>query len=134
VLALYLIENSESCEEGMYFNEKGNYNYYFIPYNIYYYNNTSVIFYMISFNSVDFKGIFILSLILLFPVLFLTQGIVCARYNINVFLSLGASILDFVILMIVYLNDSALIYGLIYLTFGVTGYLITKIFTKSGEK
>ncbi|NRT36546.1 hypothetical protein BJV38_000866 [Clostridium beijerinckii] len=91
-------------------------------------------FYMSGFNGIEFKGIFILSLILLFPALFLIQGIICAKYNINVLLSLGVSILGFRILMIVYLNDSALIYLLGYVTFEVTGYLIAKIYDKSSEK
>ncbi|MBY7066125.1 hypothetical protein HYI34_17275, partial [Clostridium sporogenes] len=30
---------------------------------------------MLNFNGIDFKGIFIISLILLFPILFLIQGI-----------------------------------------------------------
>ncbi|OOM75914.1 hypothetical protein CLPUN_29510 [Clostridium puniceum] len=86
---------------------------------------------MLNFNAIDFKGIFILSLILLFPLLFLMQGIICAISNINVFLSLGVSILNFIILTMVYLNDSALIYVLIYVTFGVIGYIITKYIVKS---
>jgi hypothetical protein len=89
---------------------------------------------MSNFNSIDFKGIFILSLILLFPLLFLIQGIICARYNINAFISLGASILGFIILMLVYLNDSAVIYIFTYLIFGIMGYLITKICRKLSKK
>ena len=85
---------------------------------------------MLYFNGIDFKGILILSLILLFPLLFLLQGIICAINNTNVFLSLGASILNFIILLMVYLNDSALIYILIYLTFGAIGHLITKFIVK----
>jgi hypothetical protein len=85
---------------------------------------------MLDFKGIDFKGIFILSLILLFPLLFLLQGIICAINNTNLFLSLGVSILNFIILLMVYLNDSALIYVFIYLTFGVIGYLITKSIVK----
>jgi hypothetical protein len=85
---------------------------------------------MLDFNGIDFKGIFILSLILLFPFLFLLQGIICAINNTNIFLSLGVSILNFIILLIIYLNDSAVIYIFIYLTFGAIGYLITKSIAK----
>lgn len=85
---------------------------------------------MLDFNGIDFKGIFILSLILLFPLLFLLQGIICVINNTNIFLSLGVSILNFIILMMVYLNDSAFIYVLIYLAFGAIGYLITKFIVK----
>lgn len=85
---------------------------------------------MLDFNGIDYKGIYILSLILLFPLLFLLQGIICAINNTNVFLSVGLSILTFIILMIVYLNDSAFIYVLIYFTFGAVGHLIAKFIMK----
>lgn len=85
---------------------------------------------MLNFNGIDFKGIFIISLILLFPILFLIQGILCAINNTNIFLSLGVSILDFIILMFVYMNESAFIYNLIYLIVGIIAYFITKSIKK----
>ena len=85
---------------------------------------------MLNFNGIDFKGIFIVSLILLFPLLFLIQGIMSAINNTNVLLSMGISILTFIILMMVYLNESAFIYILIYLVFGIIGYIITDIIVK----
>ena len=85
---------------------------------------------MLNFNGLDFKGLFIVSLILLFPILFLIQGIICAINNTNIFLSFGVSILDFIILMFVYMNDSAFGYNLIYLVIGIIGYLITKFILK----
>ncbi|AJD32875.1 hypothetical protein AAGC94_04090 [Clostridium sporogenes] len=86
---------------------------------------------MLNFNGIDFKGIFIISLILLFPILFLIQGILCAINNTNIFLSLGVSILDFIILMFVYMNESAFIYNLIYLIVGIIAYFITKSIKKT---
>jgi hypothetical protein len=85
---------------------------------------------MLNFNGIDFKGIFIVSLIALFPLLFLIQGILSALNNINVLLSMGISVLSFILLMIVYLNESAFIYILTYLVFGVLGYMITYIIMK----
>jgi len=85
---------------------------------------------MLNFNGIDFKGIFIVSLIILFPLLFLIQGIISAVNNTNVLLSLGTSMLNFIILMMVYLNESAFIYILIYLVFGIIGYIITDIIVK----
>lgn len=76
--------------------------------------------------NVDLKSIFVLSLLLIFPLLFLLQGIICALGNINVFLSLGVSILDFLILVMIYLNDSVFFYGPIYLMLGTIGYLTAK--------
>lgn len=85
---------------------------------------------MLNFNDIDFKGLFIISYIILFPILFLIQGIMCAINKTNIFLALGISVLDLLILMLVYMNDSAFGYNLIYLILGITGYLITKIITK----
>ncbi len=85
---------------------------------------------MFSFSEINIKEISIVSLILLFPLLFLIQGILSAVNNINILFTLGVSILNFIILMIVYLNDSAFIYILIYLAFGIVGYIITNIIVK----
>ncbi|WP_434293672.1 hypothetical protein [Clostridium botulinum] len=86
---------------------------------------------MLDFNGIDFKSIFIISLIFLFPILFLIQGILCAINNTNIFLSIGVSILDFIILMFVYMNESAFIYNLIYLIVGIIAYLVTKSIKKA---
>lgn len=80
--------------------------------------------------NVDFKGILVLSLLLIFPLLFLFQGIICASGNINVFLSFGVSILDFLMLIMIYLNSSAFFYIPIYLMLGTVGYLTAKLILK----
>lgn len=80
--------------------------------------------------NVDFKGILVLSLLLIFPLLFLLQGIICVLGNINVFLSLGVSILDFLILAMICLNSSAFFYIPIYLMLGTIGYLTAKFILK----
>lgn len=72
--------------------------------------------------SFDWKGLFIISLILGFPILFLIQGVASAISKINILLSLGISALSFLGLLIIYLNDSALVYILVYLIVGVIGY------------
>lgn len=86
---------------------------------------------MLNYTSLDFKGIFLISLIFLFPILFFIQGITCAITRTNIFLALGVSILDFIILMFVYLNDSAFVYNIIYIVFGIGGYLLTKFSFKN---
>lgn len=83
--------------------------------------------------SAYFKGLFILSLILLFPFLFLIQGIICALSLTNIFWALGVSIFSFITLMVIYLNSTALIYILIYLILGITGYLINNYITKGNS-
>ena len=85
-------------------------------------------------NAVDFKGLIILSLVLLFPLIFLIQGIVSSLNNTNILLSLGASILGFILLMIIYLNTSAFIYTVLYLVFGTIGYLLTYFIKKLFKK
>ena len=81
----------------------------------------------------DFKGFFIISLLLLFPLLFLIQGILCAINNANIVIIVfeyGISILSYIILMKIYLNDSAFIYILIYSALWIAGYIITYIVSK----
>lgn len=80
--------------------------------------------------NLDFKSILVLSLLLIFPLLFLLQGIICALGNNNVFLSLGASILDFYILSTIYFKGSAFFYVPIYLILGTIGYLTAKFIFK----
>lgn len=80
--------------------------------------------------DIDFKWILVLSLLLIFPLLFLLQGIICALGNINVFLSLGVSMLDFLILVMICLNRSAFFYVPIYLMLGTIGYLTAKFILK----
>lgn len=83
-----------------------------------------------NYSGIDYDGIVILSLLFLFPLLFLLQGIFSAISSTNVHLSLGVSIKCFIILMMVYLNDSAALYILIYLAIGVLGYTSTKFILK----
>jgi len=83
-----------------------------------------------NYSGIDYEGIVILSLLFLFPLLFLLQGIFSALSSTNVFLSLGVSILCFIILMMVYLNDSAALYILIYLVIEFLGYSSTKFILK----
>jgi len=91
---------------------------------------------MVSFSNmgnhsgIDFKGIVGLSLSVLFPLLFILQGIFSYISNTNVFLSLGLSIICFIALMMAYLNDSASLYILVYLLIGLVGYMITKFTLK----
>lgn len=70
----------------------------------------------------DWKGIFIISIVLVFPLLFLIQGVASVLSKTNVFLSFGVSVLTFLMLMIIYLNGSSLIGILIYLIVGFIGY------------
>lgn len=77
---------------------------------------------------IDYKGFFIISLVVLFPLLFLIQGMVCAINKtgiISVILSITVSIVDYMILMYVYLNDSAFDYIIFYFVAWIIGYTLT---------
>ncbi len=71
------------------------------------------------------KMIFALSLMVLFPLMFLIQGIRCALARVNVVLSLGISSLTFLLLIAIYLNSTAYPYLFVYLSCGLMGYVIS---------
>ena len=77
---------------------------------------------------IDYKVFFIISLVVLFPLLFFIQGSVCAINKtgiISVILSITVSIVDYMILMYVYLNDSAFGYIIFYFVAWIIGYTLT---------
>lgn len=82
----------------------------------------------------DWKGILIISMILGFPLLFFIQGIMSSISKTNIVLSLGISLVTFLMILIIFLNDSALLYALIYLIAGVIGYGIGYISLKIKSK
>ena len=82
-------------------------------------------------NGMDFKGLLIISLIFIFPLLFLLQGVKSAINNINIIISMGVSILTFIIYISICLNYSAIIYIFIYLSFGTIGYILTNFIRKN---
>lgn len=84
--------------------------------------------------GVDFKGLLIISLIFIFPLLFLLQGIKSSINNTNIIMSIGVSIFTFIVFMIIYLNSSAIMYIFIYLVFGAIGYILTNYIMKNKPK
>lgn len=85
---------------------------------------------MISFNinvdNLDLKGLFIISLILLFPLLFLIQGLFSSKLNINYPLSLLISLVSFILILVVYMNSSAYIYLIAYTIISLLSFYIGK--------
>lgn len=75
-----------------------------------------------------------IGLLVVFPILFLMQGILSAMNDINIFLALGISSAGFIAMMFIFLNTSALLYLFIYLSLGIIGYFITKLTKKYFEK
>ena len=79
----------------------------------------------------------VISLVVLFPLLILIQAIVSALNRINIFVSLGVSILAtmlFIIVLHAYdtrnLFSTMYHYSKIYLMSGIVGYVVGKLFYK----
>lgn len=71
------------------------------------------------------KGLLLTSILLYYPILFVLQGSVAALLKTNIFLSLGISIAVFIIILIIWLNSSAIIYIFAYLIIFLIGYSLT---------
>lgn len=80
----------------------------------------------------DYKGIFVISIVALFPLLILVQGILSAINRTNIFLSLGLSLLTTVLIGIILYSsgteneyETIIHYVIRYLKYGVSGYVIS---------
>jgi hypothetical protein len=77
-------------------------------------------------NFINSKDFLIFSLIIIFPLLFLIQGILNAIYLkkekaiVNLLISLGS----FILIMLIFLNSSAFIYVIIYSIFYTIGFFL----------
>ena len=78
-------------------------------------------------SDLDVKGFFILSLVLIIPTLIFLQGILSAKYKVNIFLSLGITLVTFVSIMVICLNTSVFIYIGIYIISWILGYILSKL-------
>ncbi len=83
-----------------------------------------------GFTEVDMKGLFILGLVLIFPILFAIEGIVSAIKNIVWIIPLSISLMVFFVIKLVALNDSANIYLMYYFIAYMLGYCISKLVLK----
>lgn len=89
---------------------------------------------ILSFSDIDLKGLFIISLVLFFPILFIAQGIACALTKSNVFTALIISNLTYLVIMFIFLNDSAMGYILYYSIAYFIGYFLSKLILKLKSK
>ncbi|KPI52777.1 membrane protein [Clostridioides difficile] len=80
--------------------------------------------------DIQSKGIFVIGLVLIFPISFFIQGIVCALNKISWILSLIVSLSTYIVLMYIFLNDSAYIYVLLYAAFYMIGHITAKLYYK----
>ncbi|WP_052356747.1 hypothetical protein [Faecalimicrobium dakarense] len=81
-------------------------------------------------NIFNLKGLFIVGIVVLFPLSFMIEGIICARKNIGWIAPLALSLITFLVIIFVYLNDSANIYLIYYSIAYILGYIPTKLVLK----
>lgn len=77
---------------------------------------------------INLNAIFIISLLFIFPLLFLLQGILCVITKTNVFFSLCFSCLSALFIIFIYLDVRYLSYLISYVMILLLGYIATKIF------
>lgn len=89
----------------------------------------------------DYKGIFVVSIVVLFPLLLLVQGVISALNRTNILLSLGLSLITTIIIGVVLCSNGKNIqyeiishYSIRYLKYGIVGYLISYIVIKIRSK
>ena len=92
----------------------------------------SLIMILISIISsyMDLKGLFIISIVALFPLVLLIQGIFVALNKTNIILALLTSILTFIAVMFILMKAFEIIYIQYYTISFVIGYLVSKILMK----
>jgi hypothetical protein len=78
-------------------------------------------------SDIDGKELFVVGLLLLFPLLFLGQGVACGLGKGNIIISLLTSTVIFVVISLVSLNASALVYIALYLVAGLVGFVLARL-------
>ncbi|WP_084031636.1 hypothetical protein [Anaerobacillus arseniciselenatis] len=88
-----------------------------------------LMFALVSFTNIftieDGKGLFVIGLLLIFPLLFIGQGCACAFGKGNLLLAVAVSTLSFFSIILLFLNSSALFYIILYLIVAFFAYGIT---------
>lgn len=79
-------------------------------------------------------GLILNSLIIYFPLLFLLQGIFSALVRANMFVSLGVSVIAYIIVVFVWLNSSAIVYIIAYIVVWFIGYGISRLIQNVRKK
>ena len=94
-----------------------------------------------KFIILDYKGIFVVSIVVLFPLLLLVQGVISALNRTNILLSLAVSLITTIIVGLVLCSNGTVIqykiisyYSIRYLKYGIVGYLISYIIIQIRSK
>lgn len=85
---------------------------------------------LLDIDGIGLKGIILFSLIVIYPLSFLIQGILCGLNNIKVLLALVISSLGFLGVTFIFLNSSALGYLIFYLIIELIGYFVVRGYRK----
>lgn len=70
-------------------------------------------------------SIFVLSLVIVFPLVFVVQGVSCAIHHYHLFPALGISLIGFIVVFVAILKGDNLIYGVYYFALFFAGFAIT---------
>jgi hypothetical protein len=81
-----------------------------------------------NLSSIDLKSLFIIGLVLIFPLSFLLQGILSYIYKSDPVIGLILSSITYLVIMFIFLNSSAFGYLLTNIAAFLIGYFSTKAF------
>ncbi len=84
-------------------------------------------------NSMDLKGLSIISVVLVFPIVFLVQGVLAMVNNTHKILALGVSLISYLIYLFFIMKESTLIYIAFYIVWYVIGILIGSVIKKYSD-
>ena len=85
-------------------------------------------------NIIDSKDLFVIGLLLIFPILYLAQGMACGSGKGNIYISLLVSTITFIIITMLFLNATAHMYLFLYLIVGLFGFGISVFSRKNISK
>jgi len=85
----------------------------------------------VPLNDLSFGAWAVSSLIIYYPILFLLQGSACSLLKANIFTSLGISIAAYIVVLLIWMNSSAIVYMFAYLLIGFLGYSVTHLIKKA---
>ena len=87
-----------------------------------------------KFSPMDLKGLLIVNVVLIFPIIFLIQGIIASVNDGNKIISLGVSLISYLVYLILIMKEAALMYIVFYFVWYVLGSFIGSLIKKYSSK
>ena len=87
-----------------------------------------------KFSPMDLKGLLIVSVVLIFPIIFLIQGIIATANNTNKIVSLGVSLISYLVYLVRIMKEAALMYIVFYFVWYVLGIFVGTLIRKYSGK